>query len=332
MLYNPEVQEQHYQAIQRARLSERFDANETAFLERQLTQLRAKLFEVVHTENRARSFMPFATDIAESVEQYSYQVYDYSGEAAVVNLSAGAKDIPHIGLSSFEVTGKVYDIADFYDWSINELAEAARTGVDISSRKAMAAKQVIENSIDMMLAFGRPNDRQTNLVTTGLINNQAVTDLGIVNPANDAWVAGTTTADQIISDPNLIVEPIFTASKGLFGADTLLLPQREYLIASKTRIANTNETALSYFLRTNPTVRNIDSWHRLTLAGAGGTTSRAIAYKRDPMVLEGVLPMDFRTLPPQASQFRFEVYCQARCGGVKVYQPIAMKYADFAQP
>ena len=87
-------------------------------------------------------------------------------------------------------------------------------------------------------------------------------------------------------------------------------------------------TILRSFLANNPYIRNIDQWYRLDGAGAGGK-NRGIVYKRDPMVLEGVVPLDFEQLPPQARNLEFVVPCQARCGGVKIYQPSAMRYVDF---
>jgi hypothetical protein len=89
------------------------------------------------------------------------------------------------------------------------------------------------------------------------------------------------------------------------------------------------ESVLSVFKRNNPQITMIAPWYKLRTAGAGGKP-RAIAYQRDPMILESVIPQEFEVLPPEMKGFEFINNCHARCGGVKIYQPLALRYMDFA--
>jgi len=62
----------------------RFDANETAWTDRQATQIRSKLFEVKYADLKAMDLIPLATDIAAEPGPYVYNVLDTVGEAKVI--------------------------------------------------------------------------------------------------------------------------------------------------------------------------------------------------------------------------------------------------------
>jgi hypothetical protein len=47
-------------------------------------------------------------------------------------------------------------------------------------------------------------------------------------------------------------------------------------------------------------------------------------------ILEGVVPIEFEQFPAQQEGLDFVTPCHARNGGIKVYQPKAMQYADFS--
>jgi hypothetical protein len=82
------------------------------------------------------------------------------------------------------------------------------------------------------------------------------------------------------------------------------------------------------FLNSNPFIRNIDQWHKLNEADAAGTGPRVVAYLRNPEVLELEIPQDFEQFAPERRNLEFIVNCHARCGGVLVYQPLAMAFMD----
>src|SRR5690606_39298439 len=78
------MDEKLIQSVERSVLMQHFDANETLFLQRQLEQVRAKIFETEYPELKGRRLFPLATDIAASAETYVYFVYDMAGQAKVI--------------------------------------------------------------------------------------------------------------------------------------------------------------------------------------------------------------------------------------------------------
>lgn len=302
------------------------DANETVFLERELTQLRVKAFEVRSEGLFARQFVPQATDIAASASQYAYKVWSQEGKAKIGGNSAD--DAPRIDLKAREVLGKIYPVTASWGWELSELREAIRQGIPLSDQLAKNARSAIDRGIDEMLAFGyTAQPGETNVTTTGLLNNAAVVSNGIAALTN---FTGASDPDLMLAALNAMVTPIVTASKQEFIPDTILIDTTHYGVISTTKVGVDNDvTVLRSFLANNPYIKNVHQWYRCNGLGTN-TTGRALAYKKDPEILESVIPQEFEQLPPQARNFEFVVNCHARCGGVKVYQPLAMKYGDFA--
>jgi hypothetical protein len=272
--------------------------------------------------------MPLATDIPASAETYIYYVYDVTGRAKVI--AHATDDLPRVDAQGAERTGKVRTVGDSYGWDINSMREAARVSLPLSDMKARAARRAIETTIDEMLFNGRDSTQPgVDWGVTGLANNADVEAQGIINPGNDPWTM-TTAPELILADMNTIVSTVVTGSNQRWIPDTLLFAPREFEIIAQKPVGIDNQmTILRSFLANNPYIRNVDQWYRLAGAGVAGT-NRAICYLRSPDVLEGVMPMDFEQLAPQARNLEFVVPCQGRVGGVKVYQPAAMRYADFA--
>jgi hypothetical protein len=244
------------------------------------------------------------------------------GHAGII--STGSQNINRVDVTLKEVLGKVYDVAAEYGHMLNELKEAARLGVPLSMWKGRAARSAIEDAIDQMFFKGDTLTETTPL--TGLVNNAAVTALGIYGSLTH-WVAataGATIAAEMHAFCNVI--PIATGQK--FKPNTLALPPSRFNVAATARVGDTSETALSFFLRTNPYGDSVVPWHKLEDAGATNL-DRAVAYQRDPMVLEGVLPQDFNQLAPERRGLEMTTIVTCRVGGVKVYQPQAIRYADF---
>lgn len=324
------INERAFRQMQRACLVQHFDANEIVFLERELTQLRAKLFEVQYPTTEARRFAPKATDIAPSAETYAYKVFEPVGKAKLIAYKGG--DIPRVDVVAREVLGKVRPIGAAYGWDINELREAARIGYALPEVKGRTARDVIERGIDQILAFGSLPDENgalPDIGLNGLVNNPDVVTLTVL--AGSFWFGGTPVDPAVIlAELSALIATIQNFSSNVWTADTLLLPMSHFTYLQQTPFsALTGESLLTIFKKNNPQLTMIAPWYKLNTAGVGNVP-RAIAYQRTPDVLEAVIPQEFEVMPPEVHGFEFIHNCHARCGGVKVYQPLAMRYMDFA--
>lgn len=326
MLFDP----REYDRTQRAILRMRFDANETPFLERELTQLRTKVFTEIYSPSVARSFVPKATDIDPSTDTYTYKIYVPKGEVKLI--AAKGNDLPRLDLGSREATGKVRPIGGSYGWDLFEMRKAQKAGVPLSDMKARMAADAIERGHDEMLAFGSLTDSlgaYPDVGCTGLVNNAAVVAQGILS--GSFWLGGTPPdPDAVLAEMSAVVAAVSDNSLNTFRANTLLMPVKLYNYAERTPFSPlTGESILTLFKRNHSSVTTIAPWWRLDGAGAGGA-HRMIAYQKDPMTAEAVIPQEMEIMPPEWQQLELLHHCFARNGGVKIYQPLAFKYADFA--
>ena len=321
------MDERYFQAKQRAVLREHFDANETMFLERELTQLRAKMYEVQFPELRARNFAPKASDISPSAETFSYKVLEPVGRAKFISYKAG--DLPRVDVIAREVLGKVRPLGASFGWDLNELRRAAELNTPLPEVKARIARETVERQIDEVLAFGGMLDDTGNRPAVGLdgiVNNADVVAQGIVS--GSYWFGGAVAGPALLAELASDVSNIATNSHQVFRANTLLLPVRHFNYIAQTPYGTfTGDSILKYLLENNPGL-DVQPWYQLDAAGAAGKP-RGIVYQKDPSILESVIPQEFETLPPRWVGLEALNDCHARCGGVKVYQPLAMKYVDF---
>lgn len=303
----------------------RFDANETGFLERELTQLRTKVYEVQYADNLAIQFVPLATDIDPDAKTYSTPVLDRTGQAKVIG--NGVTDIPRVDIKKDEILGTVATLAISYAFDIFELRTAARLGIPLEMWKAQAARAAIEEGIDKMLAFGQTVS-QTGLGVAGLVNNASV---AVDTSSFQPWVAGTTTAAQMLTMLNKPPSAlnVTVQNKGALLPDTLLMSSAYFDLASTTQISTGSDmTVLEYFKRNSPYIKNVVQWNRLATANAAGNGPRLVYYRKSPVVLEGVVPRQFEQLPPQPKGLEVVTDCLGRAGGVKLYHPEAVSYVD----
>jgi hypothetical protein len=252
------------------------------------------------------------------------------GLAKLINYKS--KDIPRVDVVASEVLGKVRPIGASFAWDINELREAARLGLPLSETKMRMCRDTVERGIDQCLAFGSLPDEAgllPDIGLNGLVNNALVVALTVLD--GTFWLGGTAPDPaDVLAELSLLASTASTFSDNIFTADTLLLPTAHYAYLQQSPFSTlTGESILTIFRRNNPQLTLIAPWYKLNAAGVNGVP-RAISYQRDPAVLESVIPQEFEVMPPEMEGFEFVNNAHARCGGVKIYQPLAVRYLDFA--
>ena len=324
-----------------SRLGEfRFDAdpiaNATMFLTRQLEYVRSKVVDVKYAPLKILEYIPLATDVPADVDSYVFFVYDSTGKAVIVQ--PDTKQLPRVETNAKELGGRVVSLGESYGWTLTELRQAARLNVPLTEKKAAAARRAMNASIDELCSFGylgvSPKGPKQTGEVGGFVNNALITPA----KASDNWLSVGTPVDplKISAAINAATGFVFSNTKQIWTVDTWLMATSLYTkIATTPMVLGTtalNVTVLEYIMSNNPWIKNAEPWWRLDGAGTDGSTysgyHRNIFYKRDPEVLEAVVPIDFEQMPAEQKALQFEVACHARCGGVKVYQPGAIFYLD----
>lgn len=298
------------------------DAAESAFLDKQLNVIRAKTYDIKYPQLKAREFIPVDNSLPPGAETVTYHQYDAVGQARLLASYAG--DLPRADVYANQFTSQIRGIGASYGYNIQEVRAAQLAGTPLEQRKANAARRAVEEKIE---ALAKTGDSANGL--GGFLNASGVTTY---TPPSDGTGASAEwddkTPDQIVRDMHGIAKKIVEDTKEMEVPDTLLLPLSSYGKVATTRMGDGSDaTILDFFLKTSPYIKTVMPWQALETAGAN-STKRMVAYRRDPDVLQLVIPQEFEQFPPQQRGLEIVTPCHARCGGVVVYYPLAIAFGD----
>ena len=296
--------------------AERRDANESAMFARQLEDIDAELYRVVYPELRGTQIVPVRTAINEGAEEYTYRVLDGVGVSRII--ANYAEDLPRVDVQGKEVTTKLFGHGASYGYSIQDMRRARMSGLPLDAERAELAREVIARKNDEIIASG-----ESSISITGFYNNSGVS---LVTPTTGTWL--TATADQIVDDLLKLERAIIVDSNAVESPDTVVLSPSQFALANTKRLSNTETTALEFFLRKSQGVKNAEVWARGEAANAGGNGPRIAMGKKDPKVLQALLPLEFYQMAPEQRGLGFVINCDSRAGGVIFRRPKAWRYMD----
>lgn len=299
----------------------RMDAAESAYIARELEEIRAQTYDIKYPNLIARTLIPVNNAIPAGAEVVTYKQFDMVGAAAII--ASYADDLPRSDVlcKSFSVSPK--DLGASYGYNYREAKVAEYTGIPLDAKKAEAARRAVEQLIDKI---GKTGDTSTGLL--GLLNQPNTSLYTVPNGASGFPDWARKTPDEIIKDINGIINGIVSSTSEVEIPDTLLLPTEQYtFITSTPRSSNSDTTIAAYVLANNPYLKEIVPWNILNQAGAS-SADRMVAYRKDSNALEFYIPEEFNQLPPEKRNLEVIVDCVARCGGVVVFYPLSISYGD----
>jgi hypothetical protein len=298
------------------------DGVPSAFIERQLEAVKAKSFDVKYANLQARQFIPVSHETPSGAETVKINSYDMFGTAKIIG--AYANDLPRADVKVAELRQAIRSLGVSFGYNVQELRSAQMTGLPLEQRKANAARRANEQAVDSIAANGDSVNGLSGLLT--LSNTLTYT---IPNGASGHADWARKTGQEMLADLVNATSKIVSTSKDVEHPTTWLLPINQYNLIANTNL-NTGiaATVLSHFLATNPYIKEVFPWYRLTNAGSGGSVARAVCYVRDPDHLWLEIPQEFEMFPAQQEGLEFEIPCHSRIGGVLCPYPASVLYMD----
>lgn len=298
------------------------DSNEAAFFEQELEHIKSKSYDVLRRQLKHRQYIPVSFEAGPGAESIAYTQYDQTGVAKLI--SNYADDLPLANVKGKKFVQSVEGIGIGYKYSLQDLRASMMANKRLDDRLAKAAMRGNAETEETLAAFGSAG------LFNGFLNHPNVPAISAVDigSGNTTWIADNKTADQINADFTLLVTTIVDGTNEVEQPDSIIIPSKQYIHISSKRIADTNETFLSWYLRTNPYVKNVGTWDRLKKADEAGTGPRMVGYNRDPEKVTLEIPQDFEILPAQPQGLTFFVPTHSRFGGTIFYYPLSACYMD----
>lgn len=289
----------------------RADANETAVLARQLEYIQSTLFNVEYPVPQALRHVPLDTEIPANAGTFVYREWDVAGRAE--RIANYAQDLPRVDTTVKEYPKPIRDYGAAYGYTLQDMRNAAFSGIALDTYKAKAAREAIDRKIDEVISLG-----DSAVGIEGFLNHSALPTEAV---NNGTWLSAS--ADNIIADVNELVTKVVTQTKDIHRPDTLLVDLSRYQrMATLPRTTGTDTTVLEFILKTSPYLKNIEAWDRLATAGSGGAAV-ALCYKKDPSVVRAVVPVAFDVMAPELRNLEWVTNALCRIGGTVWYRPLA---------
>lgn len=297
------------------------DEKETVFFKRELEYVKSRAYDTKFRENRVLSMLPISTEAGAGATEITWRRYTSVGSA--IQISDSGKNIPRADVYGEEFTTKVIPYGAAYGWGIFEIRRALQAGKPLESMRAMACRKALDDKLNDIAAFG---DSANGL--GGFINRSDTSTYTVASGTSNSKLWSQKTSDEILADMNGIVNSVVVATVGVERPDTLLLPQSNYNLVMQKRLGDgSDETIMSYFLKTNQYIKKIDWLYELTGAGANGT-NRMIAFVNDADHLTFETPIVFEQHEVEKDGFDYVVPCSCSTAGVIYYYPLSCAYAD----
>lgn len=315
--------ERNRQTLERCGLVDRLDANQTAFLARDLTFVSQDVQKVLYEKLRAAEFVSVKTDVPRGVDTWVYRQTDRVGKAKR-GAHLSADDAPNIDVATEEFPQPVTHVTASYQYTIEDLENAAFAGVPLQRDKANATAEAMALELDELMKFG---DATQGI--TGFYNNPNVP---IITLTNGEW-STTGTAPEIIADYAQIEQAGIAQSRDVHAFTRLVLPTAvEGRLVSLEKSTGSDLSVLKYLLANSRSIKTIERWIALDDEVAPNVAvsdpPQGIAYDPDPSFVFAEMPVPYEELPPQARGFGWVVNTRAVFGGVVFKRPLAAAYIE----
>lgn len=304
----------------------RLDAADLLTFKRELEFVDTQMYEAEVPENVARMIVPTQPGIPEWARAYTWRMMENIGKAKIIGNSAD--DLPRVDVGGSEKTRIIKPIGDSYAYSIFDIKAASQMGIPLDAQKAIAARIAIENEVDRILSTG---DTLHNLEGILSITGVQRTDAATKSSGGLTVWDDNATAEEIVADVFEAIDRRIAAMNGggnpAFRRFTVVLPDLKYSYIARRKYDEVSGVTILEWLEKSKLIAGVMAWHRLGGAGSGDT-DRMLIFVRNPIVVAGIVPIEFTTLDPEKRNLEYVIDCYGTCGGVVLRYLFTMEYVD----
>lgn len=295
-----------------------FDANDSIFFERELEQIKNKVYQVAYAPLNAMKLIPVDTTTDPGANYVTYTKYDQVGYATIV--ADYADDIKPVNIRGEQFTSPIRSVADAFYVSIQDIRAARFANKPMESRLAETCYEAILQRMNNIAFFGDSPSGLPGWLTNTSIDNQLVAGTTV-----DARKWENKTPDEVLEDMFEPIRKMLDTTKNIEVPDTMAMPIKQYQHIATTPRSNLSDTTiLQFFQRTYPNI-NVVMAHELKGAFTN-LTDGFVVYKNSANKFWQEIPLEFEMGSPQWNNLAYKVICNARYGGVVVAYPASQAF------
>ena len=306
---------------------ERADANQTAFLARELVYVSRDIQVRLYEKLRAAEFVPISTEVPEGAEMWTYKQRDRRGKARV-GAHLEASDAPRVDVNYEEFPFPVTYADAAYAYTIEDMKKAAFAGVPLIRDKADACAEAIAEKLDELIRIG---DAEQGI--PGFLNNPNVP---VVTLTKGEWL--TATDADILFDLQEVEQDFITDTRDVEEGTRLILPTAYEGRLRTLKVTDSERTVAQYFFGSqgqpgnSRMLRELERW--IALDDATGEDvgvddpPQGVAYKPDPAIVCAHIVNPYAELPPETRGFGWIVPAYAVFAGTVFKRPQGARYIE----
>jgi hypothetical protein len=299
----------------------RYDVGSSAIMEKKLTAVLSKVQETIYSEAIAQNVVPMAAPEGTGLVGIEYYTSDVTGEMALIG--PGSDDLPSVNEHLTKDTLPVGNYGGSFNYHLIEFERAMRQGMGFDQRRAMGARSIAERKVDSIIfSEGETNKPGIKGFFGHTLNGTASLTGG--------W--STATEVQILDDLKLIWQESYNGTGGEIEPDSFVLPASLYGLLKSTFRTNTDKTLLKLFAE-ELGVTFYRSARLNSVTSATNSISAApvaLAFKKDPMVLEMHMPRPFQLRPGQWQGLNYVTNFLLDFSGLAIYLPSSVAFGDLS--
>lgn len=299
------------------------------FVQSNLYNVEQTVYQTKYPSFDYSAYLPVVTEGAEWAVGTTFYSGDIAGKMEWFN--AGAFDVPNAEVAMNQFIQGYHTSALGFQYNLEEISRAQMAGRNLPAEKAVAARKVAERFAFYIFLQG---DQTKGM--QGLFNYSGVpTATAAATGTGSSTLWANKSQDAILADINAAILGIYNSTLETEMADTIVLPTSRWLnLSSTARTSQSDTTTLNYLQNNNVYTAQTGQPLRilasrlLATQGAGGS-ARMIAYRRDPEVVRGHLPLPYRIMSPEPMRsLTVQVPGIMRIGGTEIRIPNAFSYVD----
>ena len=299
----------------------------TGFFIRQLTEIEPTFFQVLYKTLNGMTLFPSSSAYNIAAENILFQVWDYRGEARTI-ANYDVDDFPEADAVVKQLSVVVKGEGAGFSYTIQDLRAAKMANQPLDQMKTQAAQRTIEQKVNKVIWHGDALTLRVGVLTDPDVPYGSVPADGTGSSTTFAKKTGV----QIYRDLCDCVREISDNSAGIFQADTLVLPAKQYKYIEQKLLSDTSPyqgySVLSAFKLNNPKVTVLMAEELKAASSITPNNDVMIAYEKNPLYSTIAIPISFEMFPPQLQGMRYKIPCHARLAGMIIRQPLSMNIKE----